>query len=57
MDHGVYEKNKMEHLTIPLSDREEAILELMRQINHLEHQNFLLKEEIKQLRWSLTEQD
>jgi len=57
MDLGVYKKNKMEHLKIPLSDQEEAILELMRQINHLEHQNFLLKEEIKQLRWSLTEQD
>ena len=57
MVHGVYEKKKMEHLKIPLNDQEEAILELMRKINHLEHENFLLREENKQLRWTLTEQD
>ena len=50
MVHGVYEKKKMEHLKIPLNDQEEAILELMRQVNHLEHENFLLREENKQLK-------
>jgi uncharacterized protein (UPF0335 family) len=47
----------MEHLQIPLSDKEEAILELMQKINRLEDENANLKDEIKQLKWSLTEQD
>ena len=57
MVHGVYEKKKMEHLKIPLNEQEEAILQLMRQVSHLEHENSLLREENKQLKWSLTEQD
>lgn len=47
----------MEHLKIPLSDQEEAILELLKQVKRLENENLNLKEEIKQLRWTLTEQD
>jgi hypothetical protein len=47
----------MEHLQIPLSDKEEAILELMQKINRLEDENENLRDEIKQLKWSLTEQD
>lgn len=47
----------MEQLHIPLSDKEEAILELMQKINRLEHENAELKQEVKELRWSLTEHD
>jgi peptidoglycan hydrolase CwlO-like protein len=47
----------MEHLQIPLSDKEEAILELMQKINCLEDENENLRDEIKQLKWSLQEQD
>lgn len=50
-------KEKMEHLVIPLSDQEEAILELLKQVNKLEHENYLLKEEIKLLRWQAQEHD
>ena len=48
---------QMEKLKIPLNEREEAILELMRKVNHLEHENQNLKEEIKRLKWSMTEHD
>lgn len=47
----------MEQRIIPLSEKDEAILELMKQVNHLEHENENLKDEIKRLRWSLTEHD
>lgn len=47
----------MEHLQIPLSDREEAILELMKRVNRLEDENTNLREEVKRLRWSLQEHD
>jgi hypothetical protein len=47
----------MKHLQIPLSDTEEAVLELMQKINRLEDENTDLKEIIKQLRWSLQEHD
>jgi len=47
----------MEHLQIPLSDREEAILHLMQKVNRLEDENKTLREEIKQLKWSLQEHD
>lgn len=47
----------MNHLMTPLSDAEEAILELMKKINRLEAENKDLKETIKQLRWSLQEHD
>ena len=56
MDLGVSGK-QMEKLKIPLNEREEAILELMRKVNHLEHENQNLKDEIKRLKWSLTEHD
>ena len=47
----------MNHQLIPLNDKEEAILELMQRINELEYQNSNLKDEIKQLKWSLQEHD
>lgn len=47
----------MEHLLTPLSDTEEAVLELMRKINRLEAENKDLKETIKRLHWSLQEHD
>ena len=47
----------MNHQLIPLNDKEEAILELMQRINELEYQNSNLKDEIKQLKWSIQEQD
>jgi len=42
---------------IPLNDKEEAILKLMQRINELEYENSNLKNEIKQLKWSLQEHD
>jgi predicted nucleic acid-binding Zn-ribbon protein len=57
MAHGHYGKLKMEHLKTPLSDTEEAVLELLKQVNRLESENQELKEEIKRLRWSIQEQD
>ena len=42
---------------IPLNDKEEAILKLMQRVNELEYENSNLKEEIKQLKWSLQEHD
>lgn len=47
----------MEDLQTPLSDTEEAVLELLKQVQRLETENQNLKEEIKRLRWSLTEHD
>jgi hypothetical protein len=47
----------MKHLQIPLSDREEAILELLKRVNRLEDENENLREEVKRLRWSLQEHD
>jgi peptidoglycan hydrolase CwlO-like protein len=47
----------MKHLQIPLSDTEEAVLELMQKVNRLEAENKELKETIKQLNWSLQEHD
>ena len=47
----------MEEKIIPLSEKDEAILELMKQVHRLEHENQNLKEEIKRLQWSLTEHD
>jgi regulator of replication initiation timing len=47
----------MDHLQIPLSDTEEAVLALMKQVQRLEHENEELKEENKRLKWSLTEHD
>jgi len=47
----------MKHLQIPLSDTEEALLELLQKVNRLETENQELKETIKQLRWTLQEHD
>jgi uncharacterized protein (UPF0335 family) len=47
----------MKHLQIPLSDTEEAVLELLRKVTKLEEENQTLREEIKQLKWSLQEHD
>jgi prefoldin subunit 5 len=47
----------MNHQLIPLNDKEEAILTLMQRVNDLEYENSNLKEEIKQLKWSIQEQD
>lgn len=47
----------MHHLKMPLSDQEEAVLQLLQKVNRLEHENAELKEQIKQLKWSLTEHD
>ena len=47
----------MKQLQIPLSDTEEAVLQLMQQVNKLQAENAELKEIIKQLNWSLQEHD
>jgi uncharacterized protein (UPF0335 family) len=47
----------MKHLQIPLSDTEEAILELLQKVSRLETENQELKETIKQLYWILQEHD
>jgi predicted RNase H-like nuclease (RuvC/YqgF family) len=47
----------MNHQLIPLNDKEEAILQLMQKVNELEYENSNLKDEIKQLKWSLQEHD
>lgn len=55
MDRGASESKPMEH--IPLSDQEEAVYQLMKKVNKLEHENETLKEEIKRLKWSMLEHD
>lgn len=57
MDLGVLEKKSLELLKMPLSEQEEAILALLKRINTLEHENLSLKEDIKRLKWSMTEHD
>lgn len=52
---GVSDERRME--LIPLSDREEAILELLKKVNRLEYENEQLKEENKRLKWSMLEHD
>lgn len=52
---GHLERKKMQEKIIPLSEKDEAILELMKKINRLEHENENLKDEIKRLQWSITE--
>ena len=47
----------MGKLSMPLTEQEEAVLALMKRINDLEHENLELKQEIKQLKWNLSEQD
>jgi hypothetical protein len=47
----------MNHQLIPLNEKEETILQLMRRINDLEYENAELKDEITQLKWLIQEQD
>lgn len=47
----------MEQMTIPLSDTEEAVYQLMRQLHMLQDENEKLKEEIRRLNWTLEEHD
>lgn len=47
----------MEHLVIPLSDLEQAVHDLLKQVMQLQEENRALKEEIRQLHWTLKEQD
>jgi len=55
MGDGVSDERRME--LIPLSDREEAILELLKKVNRLEYENEQLKEENNRLKWSMLEHD
>lgn len=50
---GVSDDRMME----PLSEKEEAVLELLKKVNRLEYENENLREEVKRLKWSMTEQD
>lgn len=56
MDH-IHLGNEMEQLELKLDDIEEAVLALMVRINNLEHENETLRQENKELRWRLIEQD
>jgi len=56
MDH-IHLGNEMEQLELKLDDIEEAVLALMVRINKLEHENETLRQENKELRWRLIEQD
>lgn len=47
----------MEQMTIPLSDTEEAVYQLMKQLHMLQGENEKLREEIRRLQWTLMEQD
>ena len=47
----------MKQLELKLDDIEEAVLALMVRINNLEHENENLRQENKELRWRLIEQD
>jgi hypothetical protein len=47
----------MTQLELKLDDIEEAVLALMVRINRLEHENQNLRQENKELRWRLIEQD
>jgi hypothetical protein len=40
-----------------LNEKEETILHFMKRISELEYENSNLKDEIKQLKWSLQEHD
>jgi hypothetical protein len=44
-------------MQIPLSDREEAILQLLKQVRQLEEENIILRQELKELYWRLQEHD
>jgi prefoldin subunit 5 len=44
-------------IEIPLSDTEEAVYQLMKQLHMLQGENEKLREEIKRLQWTLEEHD
>jgi prefoldin subunit 5 len=44
-------------MTIPLSDTEEAVYQLMKQLHMLQDENEKLKDEIRRLQWTLQEHD
>lgn len=56
MDH-IHLGKEMKQLELKLDDIEEAVLALMVRINNLEHENETLRQENKELRWRLIEQD
>jgi hypothetical protein len=47
----------MEQMTIPLSDTEEAVYQLMKQLHMVQDENEKLKDEIRRLQWTLQEHD
>ena len=47
----------MNHLQIPLSDTEEAVLELLKKISRLEDDKEKLEDRIKQLEYRLNEEE
>ena len=49
--------NKVDLGIIPEDERDKALEHYMKRCFNLEQENILLKEEIKRLRWSLTEHD
>lgn len=53
----VSDERVMELLSLPLSEQEEAILDLLKKVNRLEYENENLREDNKRLKWSLTEHD
>ena len=57
MGDGVSHEKTLALMAMPLSEQEEAILELMKRISRLEHENYNLKEEVKRLHWSIQEHD
>jgi len=48
---------RKKEMELPLDDREEAILTLLKKVSNLECENQDLKSEIKRLKWTLEEQD
>lgn len=57
MEAGILEKRTLILMQMPLSEQEEAILALMKKVNHLEYENENLRDEVKRLRWTLQEHD
>ena len=57
MDLGALENKTLELLKMPLSEQEEAILGLLKRVNSLQYENENLREEVKRLKWSMTEHD
>lgn len=57
MEHGQFQNQMLSLRKMPLSEQEEAILALMKQVNHLEHENKELKERLARLIWTMEEHD